>query len=183
MGDRAPGSCIVYACPKGNESKVFEAITSYLTTTEWNDMTGQSDELKLNILYTDAEASLAFEDELAPELVKLGATFRIDAEGYMDYDPVVILHDPLLGTFKGSADHDGNPALDSLEIVTIIDSTSTRGELVEALLLRTGRAWSERFECLVKGFPPPTIEEMVAARNKLTKVEKELEERDAVSDA
>lgn len=174
MGDYAPGSCTIHECPPGNEQKALEAVMEHLDTIDWCDAIDPDDGLQVGTLYTGSEARMGFEYELAPDLEALGCTFECHGDAKYEYDATILFHVPSLGTFSSSSTNDGEVTLTSSEIEEIARSTSGRDDLVEALLRRSGKAWTLYFDALKCGVVPPTIEEMVAARRTLTKVEEAL---------
>lgn len=157
MGDRAPASVTIHECPPEAEASVAGVLAEFGFTEDgfhdpecgpWSrDWLGQP--------WVSQEIELGAEQAIGRRLADLGCAFVVHQLGKSEYDGVVFMHAPGLGTYEGRASNsDGAVLVGADEIDGAVEDTpSANGaspELVQRLAKLTAKPWRDLFATLTE---------------------------------
>lgn len=176
MSDRAPSVARFFYIP--NDEAAAEAA-SLLAEHGFHEDRGVGDPrwdgsaVRVGTDYWVEELCLGYPEQIAKDLKDLGMAFRIQQDPKYEYDGCIVMVDPELGRFDGTANAEGQVYLTDLDVDRIIATVgaplndkgypqvherretgkpirTTMYEIIDALNAATGKAWRDKFTQLDK---------------------------------
>ena len=116
MSDNAPATLTIYGV-EGKENDIAQLLSDESFGTVWGEYSTSADQVLNGETYVSDEADIRSIDSLGTAFEGLGLSYVISQDAKYEYDGIIYMYTPELGTFVGTANQTGTVTVSAPTLV------------------------------------------------------------------